>query len=255
MISWIYDKSKTKSSICTRPDEQMNSNMHKIYHILIIDDEDAIRDMVQFSLKRYQFNVTGVADCTAAAQYLQQQTPDLILLDWMLPDKSGIEFAQHIRTESRLRHIPIVMLTAKAEEANKLRGFNEAEVDDYITKPFSPKELAARLRAVLRRVPPQQTVKRVNNLELDYQQRKLFVGEQEITMTAKQFNLLHLLMENVNKVYTRRQIVERLSQYDYIDERSIDRQVKRLRDTLKPYDYHNHIKTIRGHGYKMVDKA
>lgn len=229
--------------------------LYKKYHLLIIDDEEAIRDMVEFSLEKYHFKIEGVADCTSASHYLVHTQPDLILLDWMLPDNSGIEYAKYLRKHPDLAHIPIVMLTAKAEEANKIRGLDEAMVDDYVTKPFSPKELAARIRAVLRRAPPAQKTLSIQYLQLNFDDRTATIKQSTLSLTAKQFNLLHFFMTNTNKVYTRQQLVDALAESNsYIDERSIDRQVKRLRDALQEYDYHHYIQTVRGHGYKMVNK-
>lgn len=231
------------------------NQLHKKYHLLIIDDEEAIRDMVEFSLEKYHFKIDGVADCSSAEAFLAHTHPDLILLDWMLPDNSGIEYAKQLRKHVDLAHIPIVMLTAKAEEANKIRGLDEAMVDDYVTKPFSPKELAARIRAVLRRAPPVKKTLSIDGLQLDFDNRTATVNQTPLTLTAKQFNLLHFFMTHTNKVYTRQQLVDALVESNsYIDDRSIDRQVKRLRDVLKEHQYHNHIQTVRGHGYKMVNK-
>lgn len=230
--------------------------MHKKYHILIIDDEEAIRDMVEFSLHKFNFKIEGVADCEKAMQYLANTRPDLILLDWMLPDQSGIEFAKRLRQQDNFARIPIIMLTAKAEEANKLRGLNEAMVDDYVTKPFSPKELAARMRAVLRRTPDEQNKNlTIADLQLQFDTRQASIQQIPLQLTAKQFNLLHFFMANTDKVYTRKQLVDALVEDShYIDERSIDRQIKRLRDVLAEFNYDNYIQTVRGHGYKMVSK-
>lgn len=229
--------------------------LHKKYHLLIVDDEEAIRDMVEFSLDKYHLKVDGVPDCASATRYLAHRQPDLILLDWMLPDNSGIEYAKQLRQHSELSAIPIVMLTAKAEEANKIRGLDEAMVDDYVTKPFSPKELAARIRAVLRRVPPTKKSLQLECLQLDFDNRRVTINQTPLSLTAKQFKLLHFFMANTNKVYTRQQLVDALnSDNSFIDERSIDRQVKRLRDVLQAHGYDGYIKTVRGHGYQMVSK-
>lgn len=225
--------------------------------LLIIDDEEAIRDMVKFSLEKYQFKIDGCPDCASAERYLQQSVPDLILLDWMLPEKSGIEFAKSLRAQASTQHIPIIMLTAKAEEANKVRGLEEAKADDYVTKPFSPRELAARINSVLRRSVKQQPddIFTWGPLRLDFAKRQVSVAEQAVELTAKQFNLLYFFITHPNKVYTRQQLVEVLSQTnDYIDERSIDRQVKRLRDALMPFACEQMIETVRGHGYTLVSQ-
>jgi two-component system phosphate regulon response regulator PhoB len=231
--------------------------LHKKYHLLIIDDEEAIRDMVQFSLEKYHFKIEGCADCRSAKIYLANKLPDLILLDWMLPDESGIEFAKFLRQDSRYKTIPIVMLTAKAEEANKVRGLEEAEVDDYVTKPFFPRELAARLRAVLRRASPQASnIISVAGLTINHDDREVEANNQQVVLTAKQFNLLYFFVTHADKVYTRKQLVDALAtHHEYIDERSVDRQIKRLRDALQPYNCEHFIETVRGHGYKFASKA
>lgn len=226
--------------------------------VLAIDDEHAIREMLKFSLEKQGVTLFEAADCQSAMQILAKEDIDLILLDWMLPDQSGIEFAQQLRKNKISKAVPIIMLTAKAEESNKLRGLEEAEVDDYVTKPFSPRELLARMKTVLRRSGKEvaQDEFRFKTLHLNYKTRELFIGEQLIKITAKQYNLLHFFLGHQDKVFTRQQILDALAKgNDYYDERSIDRQVKRLRDILQPYDYDQYVQTIRGHGYSFASKV
>ncbi len=233
----------------------MEAHLHKKAHILIIDDEEAIRDMVEFSLEKYQIRVKGAADCAAADAFLAKQHPDLILLDWMLPEQSGVEYAKQLHSQPSTKDIPIIMLTAKAEEKDKVRGLDEAQADDYVTKPFSPRELAARIRAVLRRTPGAEATPGFADLHIDFDNRSVRIGGEAVSLTAKQFNLLHFFSTHSDKVHTRQQLVDGLATHgEVIDERSIDRQLKRLRDALKPYAYDTHLQTVRGHGYKLVTK-
>ncbi len=225
--------------------------------VLAIDDEQAIREMLSFSLEKQGVTLFEAADCSQASRILQQESIDLILLDWMLPDQSGIEFTQQLRKDKASKNIPIIMLTAKAEESNKLRGLEEAQVDDYVTKPFSPRELFARMKTVLQRSNKNaaQDYFDFNELHLDYKTRQLFIQKEVVEITAKQFNLLHFFLGHQDKVFTRQQLLDALAKgNDFHDERSIDRQVKRLRDVLQPFGYHDYVHTIRGHGYKFTSQ-
>ena len=227
--------------------------------ILIVDDEQAIREMLNFNLCGHGFDVLEAADCATAATTLATQQPDLILLDWMLPDQSGIEFAKVLRNNPKMDAIPIIMLTAKAEEDNKIKGFSQAKVDDYVTKPFSPRELIARIEAVLRRSggsSANSNIVETGELKLDFDKREVMIAEQKIDLSAKLFNLLHFFLTHRDRVYTRQQLLDALAKTnEFYDERSVDRQVKRLRDILEQYGYAHHIKTIRGHGYQFVSAS
>ncbi len=223
--------------------------------ILIIDDEQAIREMLHFSLRGHNFKAIDAPDCATALQVLAQQRPDLILLDWMLPDQSGIEFAKLLKSNPKTDTIPIIMLTAKAEEDNKIKGLSQGKVDDYVTKPFSPRELIARIEAVLRRgvTGYDSDVLEYAALKFNFTKREVTIADQKLELSAKLFNLLHFFLTHPNRVYTRQQLLDALAKTnEFYDERSVDRQVKRLRDVLKQYRYEQHIKTIRGHGYQFL---
>lgn len=223
--------------------------------ILIIDDEQAIREMLHFNLRGHNFEAIDAPDCTTALQILAKQRPDLILLDWMLPDQSGIEFAKLLKNNPKTDTIPIIMLTAKAEEDNKIKGLSQAKVDDYVTKPFSPRELIARIEAVLRRgmAGYENEVLQCAALKFNFTRREVTIAGQKLELSAKLFNLLHFFLTHPNRVYTRQQLLDALAKTnEFYDERSVDRQVKRLRDVLKQHHYDHYIKTIRGHGYQFL---
>lgn len=223
--------------------------------ILIIDDERAIREMLHFSLRGENFTVLDAPDCATALKILAQQRPDLILLDWMLPDQSGIEFAKLLKSDLKTDAIPIIMLTAKAEEDNKIKGLSQGKVDDYVTKPFSPRELIARIEAVLRRgfVRNDSKVIQCAELTFDFTKREVIIANKKVELSAKLFNLLYFFLTHPDRVYTRQQLLDALAKTnEFYDERSVDRQVKRLRDVLKQHHYAQHIKTIRGHGYQFL---
>lgn len=224
----------------------------KTITLLIVEDEEAIRDMLRFSLQSTGYRLLDAEHVEQAMRILSVQTPDLIILDWMLPDKSGIEFLKWIREQELFRHIPVIMLTAKAEEENKIKGLL-AGADDYITKPFSVNELLARIKTVLRRgiiISPDNQIK-INHLVLDLVKHSLSINGQLIKLMPTEYKMLHFFMTHPNKTYTRDHLINHIyGSSTYIDERAIDVQIRRLRDKLKP-DYHHLIKTIRGMGYQF----
>jgi two-component system phosphate regulon response regulator PhoB len=225
--------------------------------ILIVDDEEAIRTLLRCALEPAGFTVIDVADCTQAWPLLQAKNrPDLLLLDWMLPDQSGIEFAKRLRHQTATTDLPIIMLTAKAEERNKLKGLEEARVDDYITKPFSIRELIARINTVLRRGPVQNHEGQLQfvDLILNLDHKTLFIHDQEINITPKLYAILYFFLTHRDKVYTRQQLLDNLAADSFYDERTIDRQIKRLRDLLQSSAVAQNLKTVRGHGYEFVSK-
>jgi two-component system phosphate regulon response regulator PhoB len=253
IITSYYDKMMTKPSRTFKRSQNATMSIQ----ILIIDDEEAIRDMLRFTLEKQHFSILEAGDCRQADKILAAQTPALILLDWMLPDHSGIEYATTLKKNATTANIPIIMLTAKAEEYNKIRGFEEAQVDDYVTKPFSPRELAGRIKAVLRRGMAPDVGDNINfaSLTLDHDRRLVTIAGQPVELTPKLFKLLYFFLTHRDKVYSREQILDALAKSnEFLDERSVDRQVKRLRDILMTHDYADYIKTIRGHGYQFVSK-
>lgn len=219
--------------------------------LLIIEDEEAIRDMLRFSLPQAEFELREAETVAQAIKSLADKIPDLIILDWMLPDKSGIELIRWLKHKESFKDIPIIMLTAKAEEEEKVRGLTTG-ADDYVIKPFSTAELAARIRAVLRRgllASPEHEIT-VGNLTLNTVQHKVKVGNELIQLMPLEYKLIHFLMSHPHKVYTRDQLITHIWGGNvYIDERTVDVQIRRLRSKLKPYQYHHLIKTVRGSGY------
>ena len=219
--------------------------------LLVIEDEEAIRDMLRFSLPRQEFNLIDAENTSKAMDILSGNIPDLIILDWMLPDMTGIAFIKRIRKMDAIKDIPIIMLTAKAEEDNKIMGLI-AGADDYITKPFSPNELAARIRTVLRRgiIKSPEGDLIIDDICINTNKATVNIGSAALNLTPIEYKLLHFFMLHPDKVYTRNQLMDYIwGRSVHLDERTIDVQIKRLRSKLKPYGYHDRIKTIRSSGY------
>ena len=221
--------------------------------LLIVEDETAIRDMIRYALNATSYELLEASDVPMAEKLLLTQTPNLILLDWMLPSKSGIDFIHWLKQSELWQHIPIIMLTAKAEEENKIRALN-AGADDYITKPFSPLELITRIKTVLRRGPLLQTndIIKIKDLILNTSTHQVTIQSQPLYLTANEYQLLHFFMSHIERVYSREQLLNYVWGINSdINERSVDVQIRRLRDRLKPFNYHHLINTIRGMGYKF----
>jgi two-component system, OmpR family, phosphate regulon response regulator PhoB len=221
--------------------------------LLIIEDEEGIRDMLRYSLTPLHFQLRDAENTTQAMALLSNYTPDLIIVDWMLPGESGIEFIKWLKQRDVLNSIPIIMLTAKAEEENKIKGLMTG-ADDYITKPFSVAELIARIKTVLRRGPlvsPENEI-RVKTLVLNIAKHLVTVGEQRVALMPIEYKMLHFFMTHPNKTYTRDQLINLIyGHHIYIDARTIDVQVRRLRSKLKPFGYDHLIQTIRSVGYQF----
>ncbi len=226
----------------------------KSISILIIEDEASIRDMIQFALVPDGFTIIEAGDVTTANQKIANHIPDLILLDWMLPGTSGIEFAKQLKRDPNTKNIPIIILTARAEEDNKIKGF-EIGADDYITKPFSPRELSVRIKAVLRRGPlisPEDIIQ-VKNLRLNISTHQLTINDDPILLTPIEYKLLYFFVTHQERVYSREQLLDYVwGKVNYIDERTVDVQIRRLRNRLKPHGYNCCIRTIRGSGYQFT---
>ncbi len=221
--------------------------------ILVIEDEAAIRDIIQFALKPAGFAMIEASHVAEAELKLADRIPDLILLDWMLPDVSGIEFSKRLKRNSTTKNIPIIMLTAKAEEENKIKGL-EAGADDYVTKPFSPRELIARINTVLRRglLVDTEGVIQIGKLMMNIHNHQVKMDNQLVLLTAIEYKLLYFFMTHPNRIYSREQLLNHVWGLNtFIDERTVDVQVKRLRKQLKPYDCEGYIQTVRGSGYQF----
>ena len=191
--------------------------------ILVVEDEAPIRQMIAFNLTRAGFDVDEAEDCSAARSRIADSRPDLLLVDWMLPDSSGLELTRALRREESNREIPIIILTARAEERDKVVGL-DGGADDYITKPFSPRELIARINALLRRAgPADDTVLRIGDLQLDPVSHRVTVGGTEINLGPTEFRLLKFLMQNPERVYSRGQLLDYVwGQNVYVEERTVD---------------------------------
>ena len=221
--------------------------------ILIVEDETAIREMVRFAVARAGFEPREAADAHQAEVLIADRIPDLILLDWMLPGTSGIDLARRLRRAESTRAVPIILLTARGEEEDKVRGF-EVGVDDYVTKPFSPRELVARMWAVLRRASPGGEEDRVElgDLLLDNASHRVSVGGEELHLGPTEFRLLHFFMTHPERVYSRGQILDRVWGGNvYIEERTVDVHIRRLRKALEPSGHDHLLQTVRGSGYRF----
>ena len=221
--------------------------------ILIVEDETAIREMVRLAIARAGFEPREAADAHQAEVLIADRIPDLILLDWMLPGTSGIDLARRLRRAESTRAVPIILLTARGEEEDKVRGF-EVGVDDYVTKPFSPRELVARMWAVLRRVSPGGEEDRIElgDLLLDNASHRVSVGGEELHLGPTEFRLLHFFMTHPERVYSRGQILDRVWGGNvYIEERTVDVHIRRLRKALEPSGHDHLLQTVRGSGYRF----
>jgi len=223
------------------------------FNILIVEDEDAIRDMLLIVLQQADFDVAGAADVKEAQELMQARTPDLILLDWMLPGVSGIEWAKRLKKDATHREIPIILLTARGEEEDKIRGL-EIGADDYVTKPFSPKELIARIKAVLRRTGRLNEYAQISlgDLVLDIEQHRLVIGQQPLDISPTEFRLMQFFMTHPDKVYSRAQLLDQVwGRSVYIEERTVDVHIRRLRKILAEHGREDLLQTVRGFGYRF----
>ncbi|WP_106476826.1 phosphate regulon transcriptional regulator PhoB [Phytohalomonas tamaricis] len=224
--------------------------------VLIIDDEPAIREMIAIALEMADFNVLEAGNAQQGHALIVDEKPDMILLDWMLPGTSGIELAHRLKREETTREIPIILLTAKGEEDNKIQGL-ESGADDYITKPFSPRELVARLKAVLRRTTPkgiEETVE-VMGLALDPASHRVTAHGQALDIGPTEYRLLQFFMTHQERAYTRTQLLDQVWGGNvYVEERTVDVHIRRLRKALG--DDHQHlVQTVRGTGYRFSIRA
>ena len=223
---------------------------------LIVDDEKPIRDMVCFALRQSNIKCRHAADSESAYQEICTERPDIILLDWMLPNSNGIDFAKMLNSRDIYRDIPIIMLTAKTEEEDKLKGFN-AGCDDYITKPFSTRELVARIKAVLKRTSGdiQEETLSIGKLTLDTATHRVLLNNKEIHLGPTEYRLLKFFMTHTERVYSRTQLLDYVwGETTYIDERTVDVHIRRLRMALEIGDMDKIIQTVRGTGYRLSIK-
>lgn len=221
--------------------------------ILIVEDEAALQKLLAYNLEAAGFEVAQAFDGEEALTLLAERTPDLIVLDWMIPQLSGLELLRRIRRRPEQAHVPVVMLTARTEEPDRLRGL-ELGADDYVTKPFSPAELIARIRAVLRRVRPALTdqVLEFQDLRLDLAAHRVFRGTREVHLSPTEFRLLRYFLENPGRVFSRAQLLDRVWGGDLdIELRTVDATIRRLRRALNAGGEEDLIRTVRAEGYAL----
>ena len=227
--------------------------MMKANYLLVVEDESAIRDMVGFTLERAGFDWSGATDVSEADSQISSRQPDLIILDWMLPGISGVDFARRVRRNAATKDIPIIMLTARSEEDDRIKGL-DAGADDYISKPFSPRELIARVKAVLRRSnnnEPEKTLQ-INGLRLDATSHRVTIDNHAVEMGPTEFRLLHFFMTHQERVYSRGQLLDNVwGNNVYIEDRTVDVHIRRLRKVLADHGYDTLIQTVRGAGYRF----
>lgn len=222
-------------------------------NILLVEDEPAIQELIAVNLTRAGHHVVRVADAESAQKMVREALPDLILLDWMLPGVTGVELARRLRADERTRSIPIIMLTARGEEQDKVTGL-DAGADDYITKPFSPRELVARIKAVLRRRSPQTTEDPValGGLRLDPTTHRVQADGQALNLGPTEFRLLHFLMTHPERVHSRTQLLDQVwGDHVFVEERTVDVHIRRLRAALEPTGHERLVQTVRGSGYRF----
>lgn len=222
--------------------------------ILIVEDEPAIRELLVLNLRHAGFGPVAVPDAAAAMRQIDAVLPDLVLLDWMLPDQSGVELARRLRSDARTRELPIILLTARSAEPDKLGGF-EAGVDDYVTKPFSPKELVARVRALLRRRAPEtsDTAIEIGGLRIEPATFRVLAQGQPVKLGPTEFRLLQYLMAHPDRVLSRAKLLDGVwGDHVFIEERTVDVHIRRLRVALQASGHDRLIETVRGGGYRFL---
>jgi two-component system, OmpR family, phosphate regulon response regulator PhoB len=225
--------------------------------VLVVEDEAAIAELIAINLRHAGHSVTLAVNAEEAQASVDAVLPDLVLLDWMLPGQSGLALAKRWRSQARTRDLPVIMLTARVEESDKIAGL-DAGADDYLTKPFSTNELMARIRAVLRRKVPESldTAVSVGALHLDPATRRVTSRGNEVKVGPTEFRLLHFLMTHPERVHSRPQLLDRVwGDHVFIEERTVDVHVKRLREALNPVQCAHMIETVRGAGYRLTQQV
>jgi two-component system phosphate regulon response regulator PhoB len=221
--------------------------------VLVVEDEPAIQELIAYNLKQAGHQPLRADSAEEALRLVQEALPDLVLLDWMLPGVSGIELARRLRSDKRTKTVPIIMLTARADEQDKLTGLDTG-CDDYITKPFSPRELNARVKAVLRRRAPQMTddVVQAGTLRLDPATHRVSADGHPVHLGPTEFRLLHFLMTHPERVHSRTQLLDQVwGDHVFVEERTVDVHIRRLRKALEPSSHDGLIQTVRGAGYRL----
>jgi len=225
--------------------------------VLVVEDESAIAELISLNLRHAGYEVTIAGSADAAQFEVDRVLPDLVILDWMLPGQSGLSLAKRWRGDARTKELPVIMLTARADEGDKVAGL-DAGADDYLTKPFSTHELMARIRAVLRRKAPEalDSAVEIGPLKLDPGTRRVTRADAEVKIGPTEFRLLHFLMTHPERVHSRAQLLDRVwGDHVFIEERTVDVHVKRLREALAPVGCSAMIETVRGAGYRLTQQV
>lgn len=223
--------------------------------VLVIDDEAPIRNMLAYSLGSADMDVLTAPGGKAALRMLGESRPDLILIDWMMPDIDGLQLTRKLRRDPALHDIPIILLTARSSEDDRTRGL-DAGADDYVVKPFSTRELIARVRAILRRVSPVDESGRINvkGLVMDTIQHRVLADAKPLSLGPTEFKLLRFFMTHTGRAWSRSQLLDHVwGQNSPVEERTVDVHIRRLRKALEPAGYHRFVQTVRGHGYRFSD--
>ena len=221
--------------------------------ILVVEDEPGIQELISYGLRQAGHEIFCAGDAEQAMKIVNDVLPDLVLLDWMLPGMSGIELAKILRRTPRTKNIPIIMLTARSEECDKISGL-EIGADDYITKPFSIRELAARIKAVLRRRSPESAddVVEISELRLDPVTHRVTVNDHEVILGPTEFRLLYFLMTHTERVHSRSQLLDGVwGDHVFVEDRTVDVHIRRLRKILEPVGKDGLVQTVRGTGYRL----
>jgi two-component system phosphate regulon response regulator PhoB len=230
--------------------------MYMSRNILVVEDEAPIREMISFVLEQNGFNAIEASDIEQALDKVKEPYPDLILLDWMLPGGTGVSLAKKLKQNEYTRNIPVIMLTARSDEDDKVKGF-EAGVDDYVTKPFSPKELIARIKAVIRRVSPTSLEEEVefHGLKLDPVAHRVAINGNSLDLGPTEFRLLHFFMTHTERVYSREQLLDNVWGTNiYVEDRTVDVHIRRLRKAISGEGHEEFVQTVRGAGYRFSSK-
>jgi len=222
--------------------------------VLVVDDEPAIRDMLEYALQRAGMSPRTVADAEGALNAIADKRPDILLLDWMMPGISGLDLARRLRREDFTKDLPIIMLTARTTEDDRVHGLDSG-ADDYIIKPFSPRELIARVKALLRRTSATDDSGQINveGLTLDSESHQILASGKPVHMGPTEYRLLAFFMQHIGKAYNRGQLLDNIWGTNvYVEERTVDVHIRRLRKALQPHGLDKYIQTIRGHGYRFL---
>jgi two-component system phosphate regulon response regulator PhoB len=223
-------------------------------NILLVEDEPAIQELIAVNLEHAGHHVIRASNAEGALGIVRNALPDLLLIDWMLPGMSGAALARQLRQEDRTKQIPIILLTARSAESDKVAGL-EAGADDYVTKPFSPRELLARIKAVLRRRAPQMTDDPVElgGLRLEPETHRVFGAQRPLDLGPTEFRLLHFLLTHAERVHSRAQLLDQVwGDHVFVEERTVDVHIRRLRKSLEPSGHDRLIETVRGSGYRLT---